>query len=109
MNYPNAKVYNDGSHYIAIPYKKQTCKKRKNKSYVKTTELNEKVKKVFNESNGTRKERIKETIEKINEEIKNEDKATEIVRSNIERMTRNLIVRKTRMSRKINLQKVVEI
>ena len=105
MNYPNAKVYNDGSHYIAIPYKKQTCKKRKNKSYVKTTELNEKVKKVFNESNGTRKERIKETIEKINEEIKNEDKATEIVRSNIERMTRNLIVRKTRMSRKINLQK----
>lgn len=103
MNYPKAKVYCDGSHYIAIPYAKQEWKKRKNKrSY---NEINAKVESVYKQSNKySRKEKIKETIEKVNEEIQDIEKAKEIVKQNIERMTRNEIARRTRLARKVYLQ-----
>ena len=29
MSYPQAKVYNDGSHYVAIPQVKQVWKRKK--------------------------------------------------------------------------------
>ena len=103
MNYCKAKVYCDGLHYIAIPYAKQEWKKRKNaRSY---NEINAKVESVYKQSNKhSRKEKIKETIEKVNEEIQDIEKAKEIVKKNIERMTRNEIVRRTRLARKVYLQ-----
>lgn len=47
MYYPKAKVYFDGSHYIAIPHTTQSWKKRKNKN--KTT--NDKLKMRFEDLN----------------------------------------------------------
>ena len=105
MNYPKAKVYTDGSHFIAIPYAEQNWKKRKKTHSTKTNELNEKVEKTYKESSGSRKEKIKVTINEIDKEIGNIEKSTEIVMSNLARMTRNEIVRKTRLSRKVYLQK----
>ncbi len=103
MHYKKAKVYCDGSHYIAIPYEKQERKKRKNAS--RYSELNAKVENIYKKSDKhSRKERVKETIEKLNEKINNIEKSTQIVKQNIDRLTRNEIVRRTRLSRKVYLQ-----
>ncbi len=103
MHYRKAKVYCDGSHYIAIPYEKQVWKKRKNaKSY---SEINAKVESFYKQSDKhSRRERIRETIAKVNEEINDIEKSTQIVKQNIDRLTRNEIVRRTRLARKVYLQ-----
>ena len=104
MNYLKTKVYLDGSHYIAIPSEKQSWKKRK-KEHKPKSELNEKVKEIFRQSEKkTQREKIKETIQEINKEMGNVKKSTEIVKSCLDRLTRNSIVRKTRLSRKVYLQ-----
>lgn len=118
MGYPNAKVYNDGSHYIAIPQKENLKRKRYNpKSKVK--ELNDKTtnKKVAEPSDkevferlykeysklpkNERKERI---ITEMKERFKSEENAEVFVENNMERVKRNRIVRLVRLLRKVYLQ-----
>ena len=103
MNYPQTKVYFDGSHYIGIPHTTQAFKKRKNKQNLKN-EQQEKVKEIYNESTGTKKEKIEKTIEEINKEIKDIEKSTKLVNEILEKEKRNRIVRQTRLSRKLGLQ-----
>ena len=103
MNYPKTKVYFDGSHYIGIPHEKQPWKKRKNKLKEKNIH-EEKVKDIYKESTGTKKEKIENTINKVNEEIKDIEKSTQLVNETLEREKRNRIVRYTRLIRKIRLQ-----
>ena len=103
MDYPKTKVYFDGSHYIGIPHEKQPWKKRKNKLKEKNIH-EEKVKDIYKESTGTKKEKIENTINKINEEIKDIEKSTQLVNKTLEREKRNRIVRYTRLIRKIRLQ-----
>ena len=103
MDYPKTKVYFDGSHYIGIPHEKQPWKKRKNKLREKNIH-EEKVKEIYKESTGTKKEKIKNTINKVNEEIKDIEKSTQLVNETLEREKRNRIVRYTRLIRKIRLQ-----
>ena len=103
MDYPKTKVYFDGSHYIGIPHEKQPWKKRKNKLKEKNIH-EEKVKEIYKESTGTKKEKIENTINKVNEEIKDIEKSTQLVNETLEREKRNRIVRYTRLIRKIRLQ-----
>ena len=103
MDYPKTKVYFDGSHYIGIPHEKQPWKKRKNKLKEKNIH-EEKVKEIYKESTGTKKEKIESTINKVNEEIKDIEKSTQLVNKTLEREKRNRIVRYTRLIRKIRLQ-----
>ena len=104
MNYLKTKVYLDGSHYIAIPSEKQSWKKR-TKEHKQKSEMDEKVKEIFRRiEKKTQREKIKETVQEINKEIGNVKKSTEIVKSCLDKMTRNAIVRKTRLSRKVYLQ-----
>ena len=103
MDYPKTKVYFDGSHYIGIPHEKQPWKKRKNKLKEKNIH-EEKVKEIYKESTGTKKEKIESTINKVNEEIKDIEKSTQLVNETLEREKRNRIVRYTRLIRKIRLQ-----
>ena len=103
MNYPQTKVYFDGSHYIGIPKLTQPFKKRKNKQKAKDTR-EEKVKDIYKESTGTKKEKIEKTIEEINKEIKDIEKSTKLVNEILEKEKRNRIVRQTRLSRKLGLQ-----
>ncbi len=110
MNYAKTKVYYNGSHYIGIPYVKQFWKKRKkkvNKSENKAKkELNEKITEKYKELKGlTKKEKIEKVAEKIKKEINNIENATEIVEQNLERINRNIIVRKTRFMRKAYLHR----
>ena len=104
MDYPKTKVYFDGSHFIGIPQEKQIWKKRKNTKAKQKDELQEKVKELYKKETGTKKEKTEKVIEKLTEEIKDEEKAKEIVKATLEKEKRNKIVRLTRLYRKIGLQ-----
>lgn len=103
MDYPQTKIYFDGSHYIGIPHTTQPWKRKKNKQKLKDTN-EEKVKEIYRESTGTKKEKIENTINKVNEEIKDVEKSTELVNKTLEKEKRNRIVRYTRLIRKLRLQ-----
>ena len=103
MDYPQTKVYFDGSHYIGIPHTTQPWKRKKTKDKVKN-EQQEKIKEIFKESTGTNKEKLNNTINKVNEEIKDIEKSTQLVNEIIEKEKRNKIVRYTRLIRKLRLQ-----
>lgn len=104
MDYPKTKVYFNGSHFIGIPPEKQIWKKRKNGVNRVKNKTEEKVKELYKSETGTKKEKTKKVIEKINKEIKDEEKAREIVKTTLEKEKRNEIVRLTRLYRKIGLQ-----
>ena len=105
MTYGETKVYNDGSHYIAIPH--TTRPKRKNKKKIeskKETELKELADKVFSENKGKRrKEKIEIIKTEVNEIIKDEKATKEFVKTYMDKKIRNLIERRKRLVRKINL------
>lgn len=105
MAYGETKVYNDGSHYIAIPH--TTRPKRKNKKKIeskKETELKELADKVFSENKGKRrKEKIEILKTEVNEIIKDEKATKEFVKTYMDKKIRNLIERRKRLVRKINL------
>ncbi|MBE5746266.1 MAG: hypothetical protein E7359_03160 [Clostridiales bacterium] len=103
MNYPQTKVYFDGSHYIGIPHITQSFKKRKNELKAKD-EKEQKVKEIYKESIGTKKEKSEKTIKEINKEINDIEKSTKLVNEILEKDKRNRIVRQTRLSRKLGLQ-----
>lgn len=108
MSYGKTKVYNDGSHYIAIPHTQQNWKKRKNKSMQSIKEMEQKqtFEKIYNENKDKPK---KEKIEKIKSELKesfnNEEQLKNFVNANLERKKRNLIEKRKRLYRKAYLQK----
>lgn len=124
MPYGSAKVYNDGSHYIAIPQttkperkktpKKKVCtgkglqtvKNKTDKTATETLTPKERFERIYREYCGKRKaEKIDIITEEIKKEFKTEEQAREFVERNIERLQRNKIVRKTRLARKLNLNK----
>ena len=105
MAYGETKVYNDGSHYIAIPH--TTRPKRKNKKKIeskKETELKELADKVFSENKDKkRKEKIEILKTEVNEIIKDEKATKEFVKTYMDKKIRNFIERRKRLVRKINL------
>ena len=123
MPYRSAKIYNDGSHYIAIPQTNNPTKRKKNptKTVCTGTELQtaknktdktateiltpkERFEKIYRENNGKRKaEKIEILTQELKQDFKTEEQTREFVQRNIERLQRNKIVRKTRLARKINL------
>ena len=105
MAYGEAKVYFDGSHYIAIP--KTNRPPLKKKGGVPSEEEIEKKRafeKAYKGTKARRKsEKAKEIAEETAEQFTSEEEATEFVIANMERKKRNMIVRRTRLARKINL------
>lgn len=105
MAYSEAKVYSDGSHYIAIP--KTTNPSAKKNSRFKDSETDEK-KHAFNEAYKVikakgKEKRQEELTKKLRPHFETEEQATEFVNAELERIKRNLIVRRMRLARKINL------
>lgn len=107
MSYPHAKVYNDGSHYIAIPQIKQVWKKRKRVNIMSNKEFEQKqtFEKIYSENKDKSK---KEKVENINKELKehfeSEEQLQNFINANLERKKRNLIERRKRLYRKAYLQ-----
>ena len=105
MAFENAKVYFDGSHYIAIPYKTiPTEKKGGGITDLKTDERTEAFEKAYKGvKTKKRKEKFAEIVAEIAPLFENEETASAFVAENMERKNRNLIARRTRLARKINL------
>ena len=105
MAFEEAKVYFDGSHYIAIPRtSRPTAKKR---GGTKDTETDEKKKAFEKAYKGvkakSRKEKMTEIVAELNPHFEDEERASAFVAEQMERKQRNLIARRTRLARKINL------
>ena len=105
-HYPDAKVYFDGSHYIAIPKESQPWKKRKR--VVKKTKnqeiLEEKFNKVYKDNVFKKNKEKKEVIEnEFKDEFNSKQELEEFVDKNLEKKKRNYIVRQTRLMRKVHL------
>lgn len=122
MPYSQAKIYFDGSHYIAIPQTFNPYRRKKNikikkelteiltdktenkKSATEALTPKERFERLYKENNGKKKtEKIKNITKEMEKEFKDKDKAKEFVLRNMERITRNKIVRKTRLVRKLYL------
>lgn len=104
MSYGKAKVYFDGSHYIAIPKELQHSKRVRPVRKEIIDSQKEKFDELYNDVKSKKK---KEKIEYISKNLKSvfEDveKLDNFIDKNMERKTRNLIERKKRLTRKINL------
>ena len=122
MPYSQAKIYFDGSHYIAIPQTFNPYRRKKNtkinkqltqtltdktenkKSATEALPPKERFERLYKESNGKKKtEKIKNITKEMEKEFKDKDEAKDFVLRNMERITRNKIVRKTRLVRKLYL------
>ncbi len=104
MNYPKAKIYFDGSHYIGIPHEEHPERRRKN---LATTDDKKQAFETAYEENKTKKkaEKMESIVESIKELFADEQQAREYVEQNAERKLRNLIAKRQRLWRKVNLQK----
>lgn len=105
MNYAQTKVYNDGSHFIGISKTTQPWKKKK----AKPKQLS-KEKDVFEQAykennNKTKREKIENISKALESCFKDKKELDEFVKENMDRKKRNLIVRRNRLSKKINLHK----
>ena len=105
MAYGETKVYNDGSHYIAIPHttrpKLKKSKKIESKNEIELKEIADKV--FIENKEKRRKEKIEILKNEVNEIIKNEKATKEFVKTYMDKKIRNLIERRKRLARKINL------
>ena len=105
MAFQNAKVYFDGSHYIAIPYKANpTARKGGGITNLETDGRTEAFEKAYKGVKAKkRKEKFAEIVAEVAPLFENEETASAFVAENMERKNRNLIARRTRLARKINL------
>ena len=103
MVYEETKVYSDGSHYIAIPKTTRPMNKRQ-KTSKDDIELKEKADKVFEENKDKKKvEKKEELIRELTKYFEDENNAKRYADEYMEKRQRNLIERRKRLSRKINI------
>ena len=117
MDYQEAKIYSDGSHYIAIPKnafphgkgcKRRAVKRTKEQSPAaeKTQEtLKERFERAYKESLALpKRERRKAIKEALQSEFNDQETLSAYVKKNVERIITNSIRRKIRLLRKLYLQ-----
>ena len=103
MVYEETKVYSDGSHYIAIPKTTRPMKKKK-KASNDDIDLKAKADMVFEENKGKKKvEKKEKLIRELTEYFEDENNAKRYADEYMEKRQRNLIERRKRLSRKINI------
>lgn len=118
MVYKDAKVYSDGSHYIAIPYRPKPSKRRKTledtKITIKGDDANvgdiqisskELFEQTYRDSQKLKKSERRDFIENaLNPYFENTEATKKFVDENIQRKRTNAIARKVRLIRKLRLQ-----
>ena len=109
MLYQKAKVYNDGSHFIAMPPENFPRPKRRYKPKSKREESPDspkaKFETAYSESQSLpKRERKKYIKEKLQDTFPNEEREKEFIESNIERKKINAAKRRVRLMRKVYLQ-----
>ena len=105
MNLIGAKVYYDGSHWIAIPHTERPTKRKRSKPKAEKDETVEQFEKAFNKAPKGKKSKKKEQLVKEFAPLfESEAQATEFVEEQFERLNRKRIERYKRMKRKAYLQ-----
>ena len=108
MPIKDAKIYNDGSHFIAIPPENFTSGKHKKQPLKKATAQDTKkqaFETAYKESQSLHKrERKKYIAEKLQGEFETAEQAKAYTEQNIERKKINAAKRRTRLWRKVRLQ-----
>lgn len=107
-NYPETKVYYDGSHFIGIPPENFTSGKRKKQPPKATTQDPEKqaFETAYKESQSLPKcERKKYIAERLQSEFETAEQAKAYTEQNLERKKTNAVKRYTRLWRKVRLQR----
>lgn len=108
MPIKDAKIYNDGSHFIAIPPENYTGgKHKKQPPKVKTQDPEKQAfETAYKESMSLpKRERKKYIAEKLQGEFETAEQAKEYTEQNIERKKTNAAKRYTRLWRKVRLQR----
>lgn len=107
MPIKDAKIYNDGSHFIAIPPENFTSGKHKKQPPKATTQDTKKqaFETAYKESMSLpKRERKKYIAEKLQSEFETAEQAKAYTEQNIERKKTNAAKRYTRLWRKVRLQ-----
>lgn len=109
MPYQKAKVYHDGSHYIAMPPENFPRHRRRYKPKPKKEETPDspkaKFETAYTESQSLpKRERKKYIKEKMQDAFPTKERAKEFIESNIERKKNNAAKRRVRLMRKVYLQ-----
>lgn len=101
--YKNAKVYSDGSHYVAILQKKNSRQMRSQfPSSPEAEQKKELFETAFQENKGKRrKEKLKNIVQDLSEAFSTKAETESYVRENMARKERNELLRKTRLARKV--------
>ena len=104
MPHEKAKVYFDGSHYIGIPQHEGKSPGKGGYHGNENDEMRTAFEKAYKGAKAKkRKERFTEIVAELKPQFESEEQAAEYVKAEMERIQRNLIVRRTRLARKINL------
>ena len=99
MNLFAAKIYNDGSHWIAIPHTERSYRKQRRKKPEKSEELQQ-FEQRFEKVKGKRKSRKAKLLQEFTPMFKNEGEAVQFVEQHFERLSRNRWERYKRMIRR---------
>ena len=104
MAHEKAKVYFDGSHYIAIPQGEGKPPNKGGYHRNDNDEMRTAFEKAYKDAKAKRrKEKVTEIVAELKPQFESEEQAAEYVRAEMERIKRNLIERRKRLTRKINL------
>ena len=104
MPHEKAKIYFDGSHYIGIPQNEGKSLGKGGYHGNENDEMRTAFEKAYKGAKAKkRKERFTEIVAELRPQFESEEQAAEYVKAEMERIQRNLIVRRKRLVRKINL------
>lgn len=99
MNLLAAKIYNDGSNWIAIPHTGRPYRQRRQRKSEKSEELQQ-FEKAFTKAKGTRKNRKAKLLQEFLPIFKDGDEAAQFVEQHFGRLSRNRWERYNRMIRR---------
>ena len=99
MNLLAAKIYYDGSNWIAIPHTKRPYRRRRRKPPEKSAELQQ-FEERFETVKGGRKSRKAKLLQEFTPMFKDEDEAEQFVEEHFNRLSRNRWERYKRMIRR---------
>ena len=99
MPHENAKVYFDGSHYIAIPQGEGKSPGKGGFNGNENDEMRTAFEKAYKGAKAKqRKEKVTEIVAELKPRFESEERAAEYVKAEMERIKRNLIVRRKRLT-----------
>ena len=100
MNLLAAKIYYDGSHWIAIPHTERPYRQRKRRKKPEKSEELQQFEERFEKVKGGRKSRKAKLLQEFTPMFKDEDEAEQFVEEHFNRLSRNRWERYKRMIRR---------